>query len=189
MRFFVNLQIFSEQLFDKFNGNFMTWNGAPGRPLFKVNNRTAAKRCEICSKLTIKTPKQRHWHHSAAFIITFEHMSTHFSRVSIVDFEQVNVSWIWHNDYGPGFLIQGSRIKNHWVAPRSTQSFILPKSISWVPVTPGNWMTKSNLSTHNGSLRKVSAIHKRGHKVFKVFKVCPMCTSLYARCKSLFKNF
>ena len=28
--------------------------------LFKVNNRNTRKRCEICSKLTIKTPKQRH---------------------------------------------------------------------------------------------------------------------------------
>ena len=28
--------------------------------LFKVNNRNTRKRCEICSKLTIKTPEQRH---------------------------------------------------------------------------------------------------------------------------------
>ena len=40
--------------------------------LFKVNNRNTRKRCEICSKL-IKTPERRH---------------------SIVDFEQVNVSWV-----------------------------------------------------------------------------------------------
>ena len=31
--------------------------------LFKVNNRNTRKRCEICSKLTIKTPERRHWHH------------------------------------------------------------------------------------------------------------------------------
>ena len=41
--------------------------------LFKVNNRNTIKRCAIGSKLTIKTP---------------------FSRVSIADFEQVNVSWV-----------------------------------------------------------------------------------------------
>ena len=27
--------------------------------LFKVNNRNTRKRCEICSKLTTKTPEQR----------------------------------------------------------------------------------------------------------------------------------
>ena len=28
--------------------------------LFKVNNRSTRKMCETCSKLTIKTPEQRH---------------------------------------------------------------------------------------------------------------------------------
>ena len=28
--------------------------------MFKVNNRNTRKRCEICSKLTIKTPEPRH---------------------------------------------------------------------------------------------------------------------------------
>ena len=28
--------------------------------LFKVNNRNSRKRCNICSKLTIKTPERRH---------------------------------------------------------------------------------------------------------------------------------
>ena len=30
---------------------------------------------------------------------------------------------------GAGFSIQGSRVQNHWVAPSSTQPFILPRSI------------------------------------------------------------
>ena len=38
--------------------------------LFKVNNRKTRKKCKICSKLTIKTPKR-----------------------PIADFEQVNASW------------------------------------------------------------------------------------------------
>ena len=29
--------------------------------LFKVNNGNTGKRCEICSKLTIKTPERRQW--------------------------------------------------------------------------------------------------------------------------------
>ena len=29
--------------------------------MFKVNNRNTRTRCEICSKLTVKIPKRRHW--------------------------------------------------------------------------------------------------------------------------------
>ena len=46
--------------------------------MFKVNNRNIRERCEICLKLTIKTPERRF---------------TPFPTVSIVDFdEQVDVS-------------------------------------------------------------------------------------------------
>ena len=40
-----------------------------------------------CSKLTIETLKK------AVFIVNFEHIFTPFSSVSVVDIEQVNVSW------------------------------------------------------------------------------------------------
>ena len=43
--------------------------------LFKVNNREARKKCEICSEVTIKTPEWRHWRHSGVFIVNFEHIS------------------------------------------------------------------------------------------------------------------
>ena len=42
--------------------------------MFKVDNRDTRKRCEICSKLTIKTLERRH-------------------SVSIVNFELVNAWW------------------------------------------------------------------------------------------------
>ena len=29
--------------------------------LLKVDNKNTGKKCEICSKLTIKTPERRHW--------------------------------------------------------------------------------------------------------------------------------
>ena len=45
--------------------------------LLKVNNRNTRTRCEICSKLTIKTPERRHWRRSGVFIDNFEHIS-HF---------------------------------------------------------------------------------------------------------------
>ena len=52
--------------------------------LFIDNYRNSRQRCEICSKLTIKTPERCHWRRSCVFI---------------VNFEQVNVScvyvWKW----------------------------------------------------------------------------------------------
>ena len=59
--------------------------------MFKVNNKNTRTRCEICSKVTIKT-----------FIVNLEHIS-HFvlvflllicSSVSIVNFEKVNAGWV-----------------------------------------------------------------------------------------------
>ena len=46
--------------------------------MFKVNNRNTRTRCEICSKLTVKTPERRQWRQwrrSGAFIVNFEHIS------------------------------------------------------------------------------------------------------------------
>ena len=60
--------------------------------LFKVNNKSIRKRCEIFSRLTIKTPERRHCHSSAAFIVNFEHISN-FLWYFYCYFEQVSVSW------------------------------------------------------------------------------------------------
>ena len=57
--------------------------------LFNVNERNTRKRCEICSTLTIKSPERRC---SGDFIVTLNNF-TPFSSVSIVEFEQVNISW------------------------------------------------------------------------------------------------
>ena len=46
--------------------------------LLKVNNRNTRKRCETCSKLTIKTPERDKWRRSGVFIVNFEHISKLF---------------------------------------------------------------------------------------------------------------
>ena len=46
--------------------------------MFKVNNKNTRTRCEICSKLTIKTPERR----------------------QITNFEQVNTGWVVIGDRG-----------------------------------------------------------------------------------------
>ena len=54
-----------------------TWQRSDptGIYLLKVNKRNIRTRYKICSKLTIKTPEQRHWHRSSVFIVNFEHIS------------------------------------------------------------------------------------------------------------------
>ena len=42
--------------------------------MFKVNNRNTRTRCEICSKLTIKTPEWRQWRRTGVFVYS-EHTS------------------------------------------------------------------------------------------------------------------
>ena len=54
--------------------------------LFKVNNENSRAMCEICSKITIKTPERHQWHQLWADF-------TPCSWVCIVDFEQVNSNW------------------------------------------------------------------------------------------------
>ena len=43
--------------------------------LLNVNNRNTSTRCEICSKLTIKTPERCQWRRSGVFIVNFGHIS------------------------------------------------------------------------------------------------------------------
>ena len=49
----------------------------------KVNNRNTRARCEMCSKLTIKTPERRQWRRSGVFIVNFEHI-LHFVLVFVL---------------------------------------------------------------------------------------------------------
>ena len=42
--------------------------------MFKVNTKSTKTSCEICSKLTIKTPERRQWRRSGVFIVNFEHI-------------------------------------------------------------------------------------------------------------------
>ena len=51
------------------------WSNPAGNYMFKVNNRNTRARCEICSKLAIKTPERRQCRRSGVFIVNFEHIS------------------------------------------------------------------------------------------------------------------
>ena len=57
----------------------------------------------------------------------------------------------WPSGQDAGLPIQGSRAQNRWVAPRSTQPFILPRLIKREPGICGNLMVKSRLPTRSGS--------------------------------------
>ena len=54
---------------------FYKTNKPDGIYLHKFNDRNTRTRCEICSKLTIKTPEQSYWLRSGVFIFNFEHIS------------------------------------------------------------------------------------------------------------------
>ena len=54
--------------------------------LLKINNRNTRTRCEICLKLTIKTPERRKWRRSHVSIVNFEHILHLVLIVSIVNF-------------------------------------------------------------------------------------------------------
>ena len=55
--------------------NNLKINIPAGIYLLKVNDRNTRTRCEICSKLTVKTPERRHLRCSGVFNIKFEHSS------------------------------------------------------------------------------------------------------------------
>ena len=49
-------------------------NSLANRYILKVSNRTTTKRCDICSKLRIKTSERRHSRRPGVFAINFEHI-------------------------------------------------------------------------------------------------------------------
>ena len=53
------------------------WNvkNPAGNYILKLNNKSTRTRCEICSKLTIKTLERRRWRRSDVFIVNFEQIS------------------------------------------------------------------------------------------------------------------
>ena len=53
---------------------FSNYYNQAGIYLFKVNNKNAITRCEICPKLTIRTPERRHCRRSGVFIVNFENI-------------------------------------------------------------------------------------------------------------------
>ena len=80
-----------------FNYNKCRWKACLmlSKPAFtcsKLTKETVEQRCEICSKLTIKTPKRRR-HRFGVFFVNFEHISHLGSSVSIVRFEHVITSY------------------------------------------------------------------------------------------------
>ena len=77
------LQVAGQNADCGFGNIFVQGKAIPARiQLLKVNNRNTGTRYEMCLKLKIKTPEQRHG-------------------ISIVNFEQVNADWdgrkMWDN--------------------------------------------------------------------------------------------
>ena len=69
--------------------------------------------------------------------------------------------------------LQGSRVQNHWVAPRLTLLLLLLSLIKWI------------LGTSVGSLQKVKKGHTKGHKVLQSFFCYSFSTFCFSQ-KQLF---
>ena len=54
--------------------SLIVYSDPAGNYLLKVNNRNTRTRCEICSKLAIKTPEPRQWHRSVVFTVNFDNI-------------------------------------------------------------------------------------------------------------------
>ena len=59
-----------------------------GNYMFKVNNRNSKTGCEICSRLTIKTPERHHCGRSGVFIVNFDHISHLFVVFLLISFSR-----------------------------------------------------------------------------------------------------
>ena len=106
------------------------WNREPIRQypaniyLFKPNNRSSRKMWDICSKLAIKAAERRHWRFYCWLWTYF----TPFSSVSIVEFQQVNVNWVW---YLWGRIGVTGWDENHMTFNPSVVWIILPNNNRW----------------------------------------------------------
>ena len=59
-------------------------------PWFLTKNETIKM---FPAGIILNTPEWHQWHYFGVFIVTIEHISTHFSTVYVVDFERVNGSY------------------------------------------------------------------------------------------------
>ena len=74
--------------------------------MFKVNDRNTRTECEICSKLTKKTPEQRHWHSSVS-IVNFEQVIAGWD---LADISKLMVSFVFFPVFGDNFMFHISRL-------------------------------------------------------------------------------
>ena len=66
--------------------------------LLNGNNRNTRKRCEICEKLTTKTPERCHRNRSGVFTVNFEHISHLFLVFLLLTRNKPMLAGIWQVD-------------------------------------------------------------------------------------------
>ena len=66
-------------------------------------------------------------------------------------------------------------VEKHWVAPSSTQTFILQKSTKWVPGTPGDLVVKDKLFPSIGYAGGViKFILNNGNNPYSISRTAPI---------------
>ena len=111
----------------RFSSLFIIWHDCQQTFTFssKSTTETLKKWCEICLKLTIKTPEQGQWHGPGVFIVNFEYISHLFSCFScwlIIG----NFCWV------AAWVL-------HFLCPQPSVLSLQPSTLSSQPLALGPW--------------------------------------------------
>ena len=164
--------------------------------MFKVNNRNTEIRCEICSRIPIKTPERCQWRCSSVFIINFEHSVFPCPCSSVVNFEPVNGSRVSHTNFhlNSRLVISSEEIVGRCLAKNCVENSLkhvtlltrrLCHTCHMFPVHVAN-IFRAALS-HNNSRRLILKIHFISLNFLCFFFVAP--TGEYLSGLQFVRNF
>ena len=86
----------------------------------KLTIETLEQGVKYVKKLTVKTPKRRHWRRSGVLIVNFEHIS-----LLVLDFEQINASWDTQTFmYAQGRVFWAAVLKSYSLIKINTLEFV-----------------------------------------------------------------
>ena len=104
-------------VFDKIHKEYLvtwkfakTWKFSMSICLFKSNNRNTETRCEICSKLRIKTPERRQWRQNVVYKKEYRFCSVFHFSLKIYDVTAWFTTLLI-------ILIRFITLKNNWMNP------------------------------------------------------------------------
>ena len=147
-------------------------NYPAGNYMFKINNRNTRTRCEMCSKLTIKTPERRHWRHSGVFIVNFKRIS-HL----VLVFMLLTLSrYTFIIPFLARITISSDKKEVLDYEPFTKQEQLSqPITISWADAKHRNFLLngfETSFWSWELQLQEISMVLCLSHKISSIFSVC-----------------